>query len=44
MGKFCFVKAAVDNMDYYRMYDKDDIIIVEAPNTVSAAVAFNHYL
>lgn len=44
VDKFCFVKAAADNMDYYRMYDKDDKIIVEAPNTVSAAVAFNHYL
>ena len=42
--KFCFVKSDADEMDYYRMYDKENKIMVEAPNTLSAAVAFNYYL
>ena len=43
--KFCFVKCeSKDLMDSYSIYDKGDKIVIEANNTLSAAVAFNYYL
>lgn len=42
--KFCFVQTVSDGLDYYKLYDKDNKIVVEAPNTLSGAVAFNYYL
>lgn len=43
--KFEFIKnLGSGSMDFYEMYQKGDKIVVEAKNTVSAAVAFNFYL
>lgn len=43
--KFDFVKVTgYNDMDFYRMYGKGSKVIIEAKNTISAAVAFNCYL
>ena len=43
--KFVFLKTDDESgMDFYRMYDKDNKIIVEASNTITAATAFNYYI
>lgn len=41
--KFEFIKLEKDT-DFYSIYDKEDKIVIEATNGVSAAAGFNYYL
>ncbi len=42
--KFDFKKISDSDTDCYSIYDEGEKIVIEASNTVAAAVAFNYYL